>query len=292
MKIENNARGRAAIVTGTSSGIGRATALKLAEAGYTVFAGVRKEGDKQGHEALGIDKLIPLYPLDMNRPEHIDNAVKEVERVVQREGLSLYALVNNAGGGTPAPVELLSTEVMTRELDARIAGPIRLLQRSLPLLRQGRGRIIWITTPAIIPTPYVAAIHACDFAVNCLARTLDIELARWDIPTVMVRCGGVQTPAGLRTTSDVEKLLESADPEGARLYDDTLRSWAEEMVEFDKRRIPAERVGEVVLRALDASRPRSRYSVGHMAGLAAILEALPQTLADRILKRRFSGAKG
>jgi len=289
MKSQDDARSRAVIVTGTSSGIGRATALKLVEAGYTVFAGVRKETDRRSHEMLGIDRLIPLHPLEMNSPEQIDDAVKEAEKVLEREGLALYAVVNNAGGGTPAPVELLPTEMMSRELDTRITGPIRLLQRSLPLLRRGRGRIIWITTPAIIPTPYVAAIHACDFAVNCLARTLDIELARWKIPTVMVRCGGVQTPAGLRTASDVEQLLESADPEGVRLYGKALRSWAEEMVEFDKQRVPAERVGEVVLRALAASRPRSRYSVGHMAGLAALLEALPQPLADGILKRRFGG---
>ena len=291
MKLENDARGRAVIVTGTSSGIGRAAALKLAEAGYRVFAGVRKEEDRRSHEALGIERLTPLYPLDMTRPEQIDAAVQEVERTLEREGLSLHAVVNNAGGGAPSPVELISTEMMTRELEARVTGPIRLVQRSLPLLRKAQGRILWITTPAIIPTPYVASIHACDFAVNCLARTLDIELARWKIPTVMVRCGGVRTPAGLRTTSDVDKLLESADPEGVRLYGDTLRGWAEEMVEFDKQRIPAEQVGEVVLRALDAPRPRSRYSVGHMAGLAALLEALPQSLADRILKGRFAGPK-
>ena len=227
----------------------------------------------------------------MNRPEQIDAAVVRLEEELDRRRLSLYAVVNNAGGGAPAPIELIPTQLMTAELGARIAGPIRLLQRSLPLLRRGGGRIIWITTPAIIPTPLVASIHACDFAVNCLARTLDIELARWNIPTVMIRCGGVQTPAGLRTTSDVERLLETVTPEGAELYGETLRGWAAEMAEFDKKRIPAEQVADVVLRALEALRPRARYSVGHMAGLAALLEALPQSLADRILKRRFAGAK-
>jgi NAD(P)-dependent dehydrogenase (short-subunit alcohol dehydrogenase family) len=228
-----------------------------------------------------------ICPLDLTREDQIETAAGMLRDRLAETGKSLFAVVNNAGSGAPAPIELIPAEMMNRELAARITGPIILLQQILPLLRSGAGRILWITTPAIIPTPFVAAIHACDFAVNCLARTLDIELARWNIPTIMIRCGGVQTPAGLRTTDDVARLLHTAPADRVSLYASALQKWAEEMAEFDKRRIPPEHVAETVLRALETPRPRRRYSVGHMARLAAMLEALPQPLADWILKKRF-----
>ncbi|HUX20446.1 MAG TPA: SDR family NAD(P)-dependent oxidoreductase [Spirochaetia bacterium] len=282
-----NAR-RAVLVTGTSSGIGLASAIRLAESGFAVFASVRKEQDRRRLEELKIPGLSVICPLDMNRLDQIEAAAANLAEELSRQGLTLHAFVSNAGGGAPAPIELIAPDMMNRELGARITGPIAILQRILPLLRASGGRILWISTPAIIPTPYVASIHACDFAVNCLSRTLDIELARWKIPSVMIRCGGVQTPAGLRTVEEVERLLDSADPDRLALYGSALRSWAAEMAEFDKQRIPAEEVAETVLRAVAAERPKRRYSVGHMARLAALLEALPQPIADRILKRRFA----
>jgi NAD(P)-dependent dehydrogenase (short-subunit alcohol dehydrogenase family) len=278
----------AVFVTGTSSGIGQAIALRLTEAGYAVFASVRKDEDRRRLEDLGNSGLTVICPLDMTRLDQIETAAATLAGELSRRGLTLHAFVSNAGGGAPAPIELIDPDMMNGELGARITGPIALLQKILPLLRATRGRILWISTPAIIPTPYVASIHACDFAVNCLSRTLDIELAKWKIPSVMIRCGGVKTPAGLRTVEEVERLLDSADPEGRALYGSALRSWAAEMVEFDKQRIPAEEVAEIALRAVAAEKPKRRYSVGHMARLAALLEALPQPIADRILKRRFA----
>jgi NAD(P)-dependent dehydrogenase (short-subunit alcohol dehydrogenase family) len=88
----------------------------------------------------------------------------------------LFALINNAGGGSPAPVELMDLETFRIELQARVLGSVAMVQAFLPMIRKGNGRIVWVMTPAIIPTPYVTNIHACDFAVNCIARTLDIEI--------------------------------------------------------------------------------------------------------------------
>jgi len=287
VKNQAEKRNRAVLVTGCSSGIGRAVAVHLARNGYTVFAAVRREEDRRSLEALSIDRLIGVCPMDMTRPDEIGAAVAAVSARIGAEGLSLYAVVNNAGGGAPAPAELIDPEMLRRETAARIVGPVVLLQETLPLLRAGNGRIVWIVTPAILPTPYVAAIHACDFAVNCLARTLDIELKRWNIQNIMIRCGGIRTPAGLRTLSDVERLLESSPPARVQLYAKTLKEWAADMAAFDSRRTPAERVAEVVSSALKSSHPRRRYAVGHMSRLAAFLELLPQPLADHILKLRF-----
>jgi NAD(P)-dependent dehydrogenase (short-subunit alcohol dehydrogenase family) len=281
-------QGRNVLITGCSSGIGREISVALARRGFTVFATVRKEADAEGLRKLGLPGLVPVFPVDLSDLEQIGRAVEfAIGEIGRRGGQGLWAVVNNAGGGGPAPVELLDPERFAIELKARLVGPVALVQAVLPLLRQAGGRIVWIMTPALIPTPYVANIHACDFAANCLARTLDIELKAWRIPNIMVRCGGIKTPAGMKTVGDVGALLESGPPARVALYEKALRKWAEDMAAFDAKRTDASVVARVVVRAVEARRPKRRYSVGHMARAAAFLEALPQSVADRILKSRF-----
>lgn len=280
--------GKAVLLTGCSSGIGRESALALAEQGYTVLATVRRQAAADALRDLRIPGLVPVCPVDMADAAQVSQAASSIAQELGRRGLGgLHALVNNAGGGGPAPVELMDPEVFHTELKARLIGPVILIQAILPLLRRAQGRIVWIMTPGLFPTPYVASIHACDFAANCLARTLDIELKSWGIPCVMIRCGGIRTPAGLRTVADVESLLKSASPERVALYETPLRRWTEEMTEFDRKRTDPKKVADAVVTAVGARRPKRRYSVGYMAGAAAVLEALPQSLADRILKSRF-----
>lgn len=280
--------GESVLITGCSSGIGRQAALALAGRGFTVFATVRKEADAESLRGLNVPGLIPVCPVDLADPEDASQTAAFVAHELARMGMNgLYALVNNAGAGRPVPVELLPLPEFHTELRARVLGSVALVQGVLPLLRRAQGRIVWIMTPALIPTPYVAGIHACDFAVNCIARTLDIELKPWRIPNIMIRCGGIRTPAGMRTVSDVEAVLRDGPPERVALYDGALRKWAKDMAAFDEKRTDAGKVAEVVVRALMAWKPKRRYSVGHMAGAAAFLESLPQPVADWILKRRF-----
>lgn len=292
MRIRTNHRPEnvngAVLVTGASSGIGLAIARHLSQNGFVVFATVRKERDVEALRSLGAATLIPLFPLDLGKPEHIPAIRDQVAVALEERGLSgLRALVNNAGSGVPAPVELLDLSILKRELEVRVVGGVAMAQAFLPLLRAGDGRLLWIATPATIPTPYVASIHACDFAVNCLARTLEIELAAWNIPNVMVRCGGIKTPAGLRTTAQVSELLSRLPPLQAALYEAQLREWAAEMAQFDDRRTEPEVVARLVARILQTRSPKRRYSVGYMARAAAMLEILPQAMTDRILAWRF-----
>ena len=196
------------LITGCSSGIGRATAIHLAQRGFTVFATVRKQADAESlrslNEALSTTALgttptlIPICPLDLTRLEHIPHVMETVTEELKRRGKEgLYALINNAGGGSVAPIELMDLDGFRTELQARVLGSVAMVQACLPMIRRARGRIVWIVTPATLPTPYVTSIHACDFAVNCIARTLEIELKPWKIPNIMIRCGGTKTAASL-----------------------------------------------------------------------------------------------
>ncbi len=280
--------GEAVFITGCSSGIGRAAAVYLAKQGFTVFAGVRKDRDADSLGQLGLANLVPICPLDLTQSEHTREAVMAVEKEIKARGLAgLNALVNNAGGGFIAPVELIDVKKFRQELETRVLGSLDLVQKTLPLLRRGGGRIVWIMTPAIIPTPYVASIHACDFAVNCLARTLDIELKPWDIPQIMIRCGGIKTAAVASSAADLEESFRTWSRERFLPYKPLLFRWREDMDRFDAKRTEPEEVAKVVFKALCSRFPRRRYSVGHMARAAAFLEFFPQTWADFILKKRF-----
>ncbi|HTP07380.1 MAG TPA: SDR family NAD(P)-dependent oxidoreductase [Anaerolineae bacterium] len=285
-KTNMSAQGKSVLITGCSSGIGRTTALRLARQGLTVFATVRKETDAEDLRQRHEPNLIPICPLDLTQLDQIPRVRETVTNELERRGLpGLYALINNAGSGGVAPIELMDLNKFGTELQARVLGSVAMVQAFLPLLRQANGRIVWIVTPATIPTPYVTSIHACDFAVNCVARTLALEVK--DLPNIMIRCGGIKTPAGLRTTAEVETCLQHAPRDRAVLYEHALRAWGKDMAEFDAQRTEAEAVAEIILKALNAHKPRRRYSVGHMAGFAALLESMPQPLVDGILSKRF-----
>ena len=157
-----------------------------------------------------------------------------------------------------------------------------MVQAFLPMLPEAGGRIVWVMTPATYPTPYVTSIRACDFAVNSLVR---IELAPWSIRNVMIRCGGIKTPAGLRTTTDVEACLR----DGPRAHV-AVGVLADVGPRHGRVRQGADGPGTGRRGCPEGARlqeARRRYSVGHMARAAAFLKALPQPITDWILRARL-----
>ncbi len=276
------------LVTGASSGIGFSISTYLAENGFTVFATVRKESDEERLKSLNLPELIPVYPLDLTEFSHIQLALKFVSEEMRKRGIKgLYGIINNAGGGFIAPVELMDLEKFRLEIETRILGHLRLIQTFLPMIREVKGRIIWITTPALVPIPFVSSIHACDFAVNCLARTLRIELSPWKIPVIMIRCGGIKTPAVEKSYIKLEEFLKNI-PENniSKTYSEMLKREIEDLKEFDKRRTEPVEVAKTVFKALSVKNPKRRYQVGYMSDLSAFLELFPQSFVDFIMLKR------
>ncbi len=285
---KDNVSERAVVVTGASSGIGLTLSTCLAENGFIVFATVRKELDFEKLKNLKVKNLIPYQPLDLTDPTHIQ-PFKEfiLDELNKRDKKGIFAIVNNAGAGFIAPIELMDIDKLKLEFDTRVSGPLRLLQSFLPMIREVRGRIIWIVTPALIPIPFVSSIHANDFAVNCLARTLRIELKPWGIPVVMIRCGGIRTPAVERSYNELKEFLEKMpENETNRIYKRILEKEVDELKEFDKGRTEPMEVAKVVLKALLSKKPKSRYRVGYMAGPSSFFELFPQPLIDLIMTKR------
>jgi NAD(P)-dependent dehydrogenase (short-subunit alcohol dehydrogenase family) len=279
--------GEGVLVTGCSSGIGRAIAVHLAQRGFAVFATVRKAEDVDKLRQLNIANLLPTYPLDLSKLEHLPGIFETITEELKARGKEgLYAIVNNAGGGSVAPIELMDLDKLRIELETRILGPVALLQSFLPLIRQAHGRVVWIVTPGLIPIPFVSSIHACDFAVSCLARTLQLELKQWRIPSIRIKCGGIKTEASDRSARELEDSLQRWPKERAELYGRALQKQQEEFDVFDTKRTDPENVARIVYTALSSRKPKRSYTVGHMARAAATLELFPQSAVDWIMVKR------
>lgn len=278
--------GECVLVTGCSSGIGRATALYLAEQGFTVFATVRKQADADALNAIELPGLVPICPLDLTIPEQIEQVARTIQAELRTRGKEgLYAIVNNAGGGGIAPIELMDLDAFRTELETRVVGPVALLQHLLPAIRQGRGRLVWIATPALVAIPYVSSIHAPEFAMNCIAHTLQLELRRWDVPNILIKCGGIDTPSPQRSAEEFAAALGQWPPEKVQLYAQAFERLLKRLNRFDAGRTPAEDVAAAIYRALTAPHPRRIYRVGKGSRGLAVIRHLPQAWIDAIMAR-------
>jgi len=277
------------LITGCSTGIGRATAITLAEHGYRVLATVRNEQQLDELNSLNQPGLQPLL-LDVTDEAEIAR-VREYAEQHCPDGL--YALINNAGAGLPAAVELSAIDDARHLLEVNTLGPLRMMQEILPLLRAGGGRIINISSMnGTVAMPMVGAYSASKFALEAFCDTLRVELRPWKIPVVIVRPGQVKTSIfakarkslGLQRQRIPQELRNGYEP----LYD--------RAGEFNERgaksRTTPEKAARTVLRAVQARRPRTHYLVGLDAVGIQIANALvPQKLMDRVFARVMSVLK-
>lgn len=278
---------RSILVTGTSSGIGNAVAVHLAKQGYHVLAAVRKSSDVASLNRLENNNLIPLFPLDLTKQDQILAITDTIKNLIHKDELfPLYAIINIAGGGQIAPIELMNIQDFRNELEKRLVGPVTLLQELIPLLRKNKGRVLWIATPGLFPVPYLADIHASDFAVNYLARTLNLELRPDGIKNILIRCGGINTPSSYRTENHLSEMLDTWPKERSAIYRHRLIELLKNLKRFNAKRTEPEKVASLVSKVMTARNPRVRYQVGHMSGLGAFLEKLPQSLVDYLMGKR------
>ena len=151
---------------------------------------MRKQADADRLSAYKFSGLHPVYPLDLTDYAQITTITFQIKEMVNSCKIPpLYSIINIAGSGQIAPIKLMNINAYRQEFEKRLVGPVAILQELLPLLRVTHGRIIWIATPGLLPVQYVADIHTSDFAVNYLARTLNIELQPDGIHNILVHCG-------------------------------------------------------------------------------------------------------
>jgi len=279
----------AVLVTGCSSGIGRATALLLARSGYRVLAGVRSDAQANDLAGLDLPQLSPVL-LDVTRDEDAARVVKQIETI---SPAGLYGLVNNAGLGAPAALELSTLDELRQLLEVNTVGPLRMIQACLPLLRRGRGRVVNMSSMnGTLALPMVGAYSASKFALEALSDTLRVELRPWKIPVSIVRPGQIRTPIFSKAR---EALNQRSGKIPAELQDGYQPIY-DQTIKFNERGAKSnttpEAVARVVLRSLQAKWPRTHYHVGMDAHGIRLLQALtPAWLLDRILARAVDALK-
>ncbi|MDQ3985653.1 MAG: SDR family oxidoreductase [Actinomycetota bacterium] len=282
---------RTVVITGASTGIGRACALRLDNKGWTVFAGVRKEQDGVRLENDSSGHLRSVI-VDVTDQESIAAAAKTVSEASNGRGLN--ALVNNAGITVQGPLEYLDLDELRRQFEVNVFGQIAMTQACLPELRVATGRIVFVSSIAgrAPSLPLIGPYGASKKALEGLAESLRGELLPWDLPVSLIEPGSIDTPIWEKGDATLEDLIDDLPEEGRRRYEDALRRGRRLAMSTGRRGIPPEKVAEVVERALSARRPRLRYLVGLDARARAFVEpVIPEFVRERAVRRMLGYEK-
>jgi len=269
---------RTVVVTGASSGIGEACALRLAAAGWRVYGGVRTAAAADALRARGIEPL----ELDVTRQEQVAAAAEAV-------GPRLDGLVANAGIAIAAPLELVPLEELRRQLEVNVVGQVASVQAFLPALRRAGGRIVLMgSIGGRSALPFLGPYAASKHALEAVADSLRVELAPFGVAVSIVEPASIRTGIWAKGAQRAEELARSFPPDRAALYASRIARFREVALARGPGGDPGE-VARAVEHALTAARPRARYVVGRDARLRAWIERLPTPLRDRLLARALTG---
>ena len=274
---------KSVLVTGASTGIGRATATYLAGRGFNVFAGVRKDADAKSLTDEG-RAIVPVM-LDVTDQAQIDAAAKTLGEAVGERGLD--GLVNNAGVALGGPLEYLEVDVWRTQLEINVIGQVALTQALLPLIRKAKGRVVFIgSIGGRIATPLMGPYNASKFALEGISEALRAELAPFGIEVSLIEPGAVKTDIWDKGRSQADDMERRFPAEALERYREQIES-VRKIIEFqDRTGIPGEGVAKVIERALIESRPRPRYLVGRDAKIGGVISrVLPDRLRERVTRR-------
>lgn len=276
---------KTAIVTGASSGIGEATARRLRQLGFTVYAAARRIDRMAALERDGIRVASVDVTDDKSMEDLVERVIKETGRV--------DVLVNNAGYGSYGAVEDVPLDEARRQFDVNVFGLARLTQLVLPHMRARRsGRIVNVSSiGGKIYEPLGGWYHATKFAVEGLSDSMRVELAPFGIDVVVIEPGGIRTEwGGIAAGSALARSGHTAYGEQAKMVAGLLNA-----AEANPRLIsPPTVVADAIAKAVTARRPKTRYAVG--GGAKPILftrRVLPDRGFDRLLVAmlRFAGGR-
>ena len=271
---------RAVVVTGASSGIGEASALKLATLGFDVFAGVRKEADGERLRSESGSKVVPLS-IDVTDQDSIRAAAAQVTEAVGERGLA--GLVNNAGVAISGPLEFIPIEELRQQIEINLIGQVAVTQAFLGLIRAGRGRIVNVSSiGGRIALPFAGPYAASKFGIEAISDSLRRELRPWGIEVSVIEPGSVATKIWDKGTAKARELSANLPAEGMELYGGAIAKMQKLAAETAARGMPPEEVAEDVIHALTSAKPKTRYLVGRDAKMRARVSAL---VSDRTFDR-------
>ncbi len=279
MESVKNDPERSVLVTGCSSGIGRAVALGLKKRGYRVFATARQLADVALLEEEGLEAL----PLDLRDSGSIRLAMKQV---VAATGGTLYGLFNNAAYGQPGAVEDLRREVLQEQFETNLFGTHELTTLALMIMRhQGYGRIIHNSSLlGYVALPYRGAYNASKYALEGLTDTLRLELLGSNIHVSLIEPGPISSRFRANAYAAFQRNISPEQSVHRANYQAMVKRFTTPgpVSPFT---LKAEAVLPKVIHALENPRPRARYPVTFPAHLFLLLRrCLPGGVLDQLLR--------
>jgi NAD(P)-dependent dehydrogenase (short-subunit alcohol dehydrogenase family) len=275
--------GRSVVITGASSGIGKACALRLDGSGVRVFAGVRSEADGMSLKQEASYRLTPIL-MDVTFPDTIASAHQVVAEAVGGDGLA--GVVNSAGIYCGGPLEFTAVEEIREEFEVNFFGAVAVTQAFVPLLRSGRGRIVNVSSVSgVFALPFLGPYAASKFALEAISDSWRVELRPWGIRVSVVEPGVVETPFLEKALAKLREKREKLPPEAHDLYGSIFG--LSERHRHKHHGIPADRVARAVEHALFSRRPKLRYLVGAEAKSVPVFRAMPARLRDWIIAKHL-----
>jgi NAD(P)-dependent dehydrogenase (short-subunit alcohol dehydrogenase family) len=266
------------LITGCSSGIGKALSLAFHEKGYRVIATARRLDSIADLKSKGI----AVEQLDVTSQGDIDRVVTAV---LDREQ-QIDILVNNAGFGLIAPLLDISSEEMQNQFDTNVFGSIRLIRAIAPAMRKnGGGTIVNIgSISGVVTTPFAGAYCASKAAMNSLSDALRLELAPFGIRVVCVQPGGIRSNFGNRSSAGVHRIMKQDS-----WYTLIRHSVDERAQESQSNPMPAEELAQRIVSIVGTKNPPSIVRLGSKSFLLPFLKAaLPTKTLDAIFRKRFN----
>jgi NAD(P)-dependent dehydrogenase (short-subunit alcohol dehydrogenase family) len=276
-----------ALVTGASTGIGQATTLRLAKAGWTILAGVRSDdaGERLAGEAPA-GRVQPLI-LDVTDFQQIKQAAGRVAELAGDASTPgrLDALVNNAGVGYGGPLELIHPDDLRTQFEVNVLGQVAVTQALLPALRAAHGRVVFLSSVGgRVAMAYTAPYGASKHAIEAIGDALRVELSTSHVQVALIEPGSVATPIWDKARQTSDEL--TVPPELQQQYGHVPAAMDKVLQDTAKRGVPPDQVAQTIERALAARRMKARYVVGNDArAMIAAKRLLPDHVFDRIAKR-------
>jgi NAD(P)-dependent dehydrogenase (short-subunit alcohol dehydrogenase family) len=273
-------RSTAVLITGSSTGIGRATAERLAKAGHTVYATARREETIEDLRGVGCHTLA----LDVTDEGSMQAAV---ERVSAEQG-AVGVLINNAGYSQSGAIETVSPEDVRRQFETNVFGLLRMSQLVMPGMRgQGSGRIVNISSMgANFTFPGGGIYHATKYAVEAISDAMRFEVAGFGVKVIIVQPGLIKTEFGATAAGEVDK----QDGPYAQ-FNALVAKSTEEVYEkgpLAKLGGPPEAVSATIEKAITARSPKIRYRVTPSAHvLIGQRRLMTDGLWDRFVATQF-----
>ena len=280
------------LISGATSGIGLATARRLADGGYRVLAGYREDADRERLESEDSGRVGALQPveLDVSDAGLIDAALAVAKEATDGDGL--VAIVNNAGIPVTGPLEVLPLDQLRRELEVNFVGQIAVTQAFLPMLRASKGRILFMSSiGGQVVFPFAGAYHASKHALEAGAEALRMELEGTGVDVVSIEPGITDALIWEKALKQARETMASLEPPQRNLYESDMRRLEERLAKTrDGDNMDAEKVAEQVENALTATNPPTRMPVGAAAKIAYRLRPIiPDSVWDRFARRLISG---